>query len=248
MNQKFIVIAQPRTGSTLVSSLLSSIDQVRCIVEPINPIGHKHHMQPNGIRIVPQQLLNDIQQTIDILLSENQLPPQWDMSKKTATLAAGFKIMTHQILALPSPDQFWQYISKINCKILIISRRNKLMQIISDQIAKETGQPAAWDEPVKSFKVYINVNAISDQLDNIRKADEYILLKTRAFNKKIIYYEDFNGNYSTIENILPWLLSSKHKLTTKLRKQNPDIMRQRVINYDQLQRQAEILNIQHMLD
>lgn len=248
MNQKFIIIAQPRTGSTLVSSLLSSINEVRCIVEPINPIGHVHHMQPNGQRIVPQSDLRNISSVINRLLSEDKLPNEWDMSYKTAKKAAGFKIMVHQILSLHSPDQFWQHIRNIQCKLLLIIRKNKLMQIISDQIAKNTKQPAVWEGIPATQKVYINTSNLTRQLENISKQEQYMISQSSYFNKKIIYYEDFKDEHQNVARILPWLIDENHHLTTSLRKQNPDDIKERVINYEQLVSIARHLNIQHMLE
>ena len=127
---KVVILAQPRTGSTLVCSLLSSYPGIRILCEPINPVNHSHHMKPipGSKCLLPERMVqNNIIRALDILFARRAIPDKWVLSKKKATHAAGFKIMAHQLQALRSEQIFWDYLS--TNKIKIISQSELLNKI-----------------------------------------------------------------------------------------------------------------------
>ena len=74
---KFVVLSQPRTGSTLFSSYMSSHPGIRCVIEPINPKTHSHHMQPieGTNNLIPERMVQGhIKRAMDILFSPELVP------------------------------------------------------------------------------------------------------------------------------------------------------------------------------
>lgn len=248
---KFIILAQPRTGSTLITSLISlnAPKGVRCINEPINPTGHDHHMQPilnprlkHEYGVFPQNLThNNIVRALDICF--DQLPTitrkdmqhiGWLHNKIPGHIAAGFKIMAHQIMALKQEDKFWEYLHRHDIKTIVIQRDNKLLQWISDLIVQTTYQCVCWDGKVKRAKVKVPLDQLQFNLEKIQYQDQYLLDKSVNLDRKIIVYENFMNNYQLIEDMLPWLIGIKYKVQAKCVKQNPDSIEDRVINYKEL--------------
>jgi len=250
MTQKLVVLAQPRTGSTLICSLLSSIPNSRVLVEPINPAGHKHHMQPKaGSRcLVPNNIAqNNIEFVLDKLFDPNELPESWSISHKTAEACAGFKIMAHQIHALNSKFEFWEYLRQHDVKIITVSRDNILQQYVSDLIAQETRQPACWDGKIRTAKIRIPIKTLKSELLRIREEKRFLNRQVSTFDHKKLVYEKFKNNIADVESILPWLLGKNFKLTTKLCKQNPDDLQRKIINYEEIVAEINKIGFNHLI-
>lgn len=262
--KKFIILAQPRTGSTLMTSLIQwgAPKGIRCINEPINPVGHKHHMKPilkkdmivNNC-LIPQDIVhNNIKRALDLCFKPvyDCVRPDvsnisWIKQKQDGRIAAGFKIMAHQIMALKQEDKFWEYLYRHDIKTILVRRRNILMQWISDLIVKETRQCVVWYGPVKKAKVTVPLDEIQSNIDRIEKENAYLDDKSRNLDRKILEYEDFKDNHSVVEDILPWLIGIKYKVQAKCSKQNPDSLRERVTNYEKLHNKLVSLGLQEYL-
>jgi hypothetical protein len=249
--RKFIILAQPRTGSTLLTSLISwnAPKGIRCINEPINPVGHDHHMQPilnpefkNKHCLFPQSLVQqDIDAALDICYMpiphtdrEDMLHIGWIKQKIDGRIASGFKIMAHHIMALAQEHKFWEYLHRNDIKTIIVKRNNILMQWISDLIVMKTRQCVVWNGEVKQAKVRVPLGQIRKNLDIINEQNEYLQDKTVNLDRKIISYEDFKDNYGFIEDMLPWLIGVRYCVNAKCIKQNPDSLPERVTNYERL--------------
>lgn len=261
---KFILLAQPRTGSTLVTSLIDygSPKGIRCINEPINPVGHDHHMKPmlkpgmyTKQNLFPQNLVhNNIIRALNIcympipnITRQDMQHIGWIKNKYDGRIAAGFKIMAHHIMALKQEDKFWEYLHRNDIKTVIIKRNNILMQWVSDLIVKQTKQCVVWSGPVKIAKVVVPLDEIKPNLDKIRMQNEYLMNKTKNLNRKILIYEEFKDNYKVVQDLLPWLVGTKYPVTAKCAKQNPDTLKQRVTNYAQLCLKLQELNLTEYL-
>lgn len=246
---KFIIIAQPRTGSTLLSSLLNSHPDVRVLIEPINPIGHDHCMKPCGEgRVVPQARIDqNLTQVLDILFRKARMPEKWFKIKKTARRAAGFKIMIHQINALRNKEAFWDYIKSKNVKIICNYRRNILFQYVSELITLETRQSACWDGNVMNAKVMVPVESLVDKLSSIIKQREDInsKLDEEKLYYETIFYEEFKDNIKSVNRIMKYVIGEEYPMKTRLMKQNPDSLEQRVKNYKELVNRLSELGIAH---
>ena len=257
--KKFIILAQPRTGSTLITSLINwgAPKGIRCINEPINPVGHNHHMKPalksDRLRhhLIPQKIVhNNIVRALDICfrpLHESIRPDvkdvAWVKQKIDGRVAAGFKIMAHQIMVLKQHDKFWEYLHRHDIKTILVRRRNILMQWISDLIVKETRQCVVWNGPVKTARVNVPLEQIKSNLDRIQHENQYLLERSENLDRRILEYEDFKNDYTVVEDILPWLIGVKYKVQANCAKQNPDSLRERVTNYEQLRQKLSELGM-----
>lgn len=250
---KFVILSQPRTGSTLLCSLLSSAPGVRALCEPINPRTHNHHMKPilGSNCLVPEDFVqNNLLYVLDTLFSGDLPPSDWILSKKRGDVAAGFKIMAHQIQGLKNEDLFWEYLASNNIKVIICFRYNILMQYVSDIITTVTRQPACWNGDVKTTKVEIDITKLEFELKKIVKQKEYLLSNVDKYglDKRRIKYEDFKNSTESVEKLFYWLVGENKKLSTRLIKQNPDNLIDRVTNYEELVTEVRRLGYERLLE
>jgi len=248
---KFVVLSQPRTGSTLLCSLFSSHPGVRCLIEPINPETHTHHMQPiaDSNCLLPEAMVQDrLSDAMDLLLSQEVLPDQWVLSKKAGAVASGFKIMAHQLQALKHEELFWQYLRANKIKVILVFRHNIVMQYVSDLIVKETRQAACWgDDPIQA-KVEVPIDSLERNIRRIMREKKYLIAKCHGLQHKRLRYEQFKDNYEPVEKVLEWLIGEKYSVKSRLQKQNPDSLRERVINFDALVSELNRLGFAHLVD
>jgi hypothetical protein len=246
---KCIILSQPRTGSTLLCSLLHSVPGCRVLVEPINPRGHSHHMRPTTTShcLLPQQLIqNNLYRALDILFDVEPPPSKWIASNKRAELLVGFKIMAHQIMALKNQAEFWEYLASHSIKIILCFRHNLLMQYVSDMITTVTKQSACWDGQVRSSKVTLDVSKLGAVFRTTVEQRAFLRNNIGTVHREI-YYEDFKDSTLPVEDLMEWLIGQKHKLSTKLSKQNPDGLAARVHNYDEVVAEVRRLGFAHLL-
>jgi LPS sulfotransferase NodH len=249
---KCVILSQPRTGSTLLCGLLSSAPGVRILVEPVNPRTHGHHMKPSSKSncLLPEELVqNDIVRSLDILFSSDAPPTEWIANRKRGDVLAGFKIMAHQILGLKSEGHFWEYLVSHKVKVILCFRYNILMQYVSDMITIATRQPACWDGKVRTAQVAINTQTLGFELQKIAHQKKYLIdtVSRLGLDNRRIKYEDFKDSITPIEDLLFWLVGQRHALTTKLSKQNPDSLKARVSNYDELVAEVKNLDLEYLL-
>lgn len=249
---RFVVLSQPRTGSTLLCSLFNSHPGVRCLVEPVNPKTHSHHMRPmiGSSCLLPEPMVqNNIRRALNILWSPEPPPEQWIKSRKRGDTAAGFKIMAHQLRGLRSEGDFWKILTDEQIPVILCFRYNIVMQYVSDLISIATRQPTCWDGSVRTARVLVDIGSFELEMKRIIEEKTYLIDRVNELKlvKQRIKYEDFMDDVSPVEDTLHWLIGERYHLTTKLSKQNPNSLRARVTNYDELEAEIIRLGLGHLL-
>ena|GEM_PF-6865626 len=248
---KFVILSQPRTGSTLACSLISSDIGVRVVIEPINPTTHHHHMQPiaDSRCLIPENMVqNNLTNALNHLFAEKALPDRWALNNRKATIAAGFKIMAHQIQSLRSEEIFWEYLHRYDIKVIIVSRDNIVMQYISDLIVTQTRQCACWVAGnLKTAKIQVPIDSLNINLRRIEQEKQYLFERSKLLDRRKLVYEEFKDTVEPVRIILPWLTGKEYFPTTKLQKQNPDSMKNRVTNYEALVKELQRLGLDHLI-
>lgn len=200
--------------------------------------------------LLPEAMVqNNLLRAFKILFSPEAPPSQWIQSRKVGNLAAGFKIMAHQIRGLKSEQVFWKYLADEKIPVILCFRYNIIMQYVSDLITLATRQPTCWDGNIKTAKVQVNIPSFELEMRRIINEKTYLIDKVNEYGleKRRIKYEDFKDDVIPVEDILYWLIGERCGLTTKLSKQNPDSLRARVTNYDELAAEAMRLDLGHLL-
>jgi hypothetical protein len=200
--------------------------------------------------LMPEAMVqNNIRRALDILWSPEPPPEQWIQSRKRGDIASGFKIMAHQIRGLKSEKQFWDILVEEKIPVILCFRYNILMQYVSDLITIATRQPTCWDGNVRTARVKVDVSSLGLELKRIVDEKTYLIDRVNELKlaKQRLKYEDFKDNVGPAEDVLDWLIGERYHLTTKLSKQNPDSLKARVTNYDELAAEVHRLGLGHLL-
>lgn len=208
-------------------------------------------MQPieGSICLVPEDLVYfRLEYALDLLFGPEPPPPEWVVTSKRSRVASGFKMMAHQIRALPNAADFWRYLSQNNVKVLVVLRDNILLQYTSDLIVQETRQCTCWEGDVKRARVEVPIGTLKSKLKRIEEEKNFILRRASCYDHYIIRYEEFKDNISVVESAFEWLVGFQHPLVTRLTKQNPDRLADRVTNYEELAAEVVKIGLGDLLD
>lgn len=201
--------------------------------------------------LLPEPMVqNNLPRALRLLFSPEPPPDTWILSRKRGDLAAGFKIMAHQLQALRSEAVFWEYLAQEKIPVVLCFRYNILMQYVSDLIAMATRQSTCWDGKVRTAKVVVPVETLGRELRRIMAEKKYLLQRVEGagLEKRRVRYEDFKDDVAPAEALFTWLTGEKAPLTTKLSKQNPDALCDRVTNYDRVVAEIRKLGLERLLD
>jgi len=219
---KFVIFSQGRTGSTLLVDLLNNHPDIQCDDEILN-------VQLSGKRIFP------------ILFVKAKA----NLNKKKVY---GFKVKIYQLnnlnLMKSHPDQnkdpkkFLINLYKSGWKIIYLTRKNILRQVISSHIAEKRGSyhHRTTEGKLALPKMYIDPKEILIQIKNREgyKDFEEEILK-HIPHLKIIYEEDLLVNkQKTLNKIFVYLGLDSYPVKSNLVRTSKKNLKDYIINYKEL--------------
>ncbi len=192
---------------------------------------------------------NSLNKVLNIVFSPDATTP-WLGTTKQGDMACGFKIMAHQIQALHQEKIFWNYLVNNNVHVILCFRYNILMQYVSDLIAAITKQAACWGDEVASTKVTVDIQKLEIDLKRITDEKIYLIDKVNelGLKKQSMIYENFSGDTKPVEDLMHWLIGEKQKVTTTLKKQNPDALKSRLFNHSEVVAKVKRLGLGKLLE
>ena len=218
----FVIFAEMRTGSNYLEATLNDLPDLECLGEVYNPtfIGHHNSFEMHGI----------------------------DMDRReSAPLDLLEAIIDNRGEALPGFRFFHDHDQRVLDRILpdpriakVILTRNPLESYVSRRIATETGQWRLTDmKHQKSAKVEFRLWEFETMLEDLQTFQIHLQrgMQTTGQTAFYIRYEDIND--LEVVNGLARFLGSSHALeatNSKLKKQNPSDLSQKVENYDHMVR------------
>jgi hypothetical protein len=218
----FVIFAEMRTGSNYLEATLNDLPDLNCLGEVYNPtfVGHHNTFEMHGIDMNRRE-----EKPLDLLDA----------------------ILGNAGDALPGFRFFHDHDPRVLDRILpdpriakVILTRNPLESYVSRRIATETGQWRLTDmKHQKSAKVEFRLWEFESMLEDLQSFQIRLQrgLQTTGQAAFYIRYEDIND--VEVVNGLARFLGSSHALeatNTKLKKQNPSDLSQKVENYDHMVR------------
>ena len=218
----FVIFAEMRTGSNYLEATLNDLPDLNCLGEVYNPtfIGHHNTFEMHSIDMDRRE-----EKPLDLLEA----------------------IIENAGDALPGFRFFHDHDPRVLDRILpdpriakVILTRNPLESYVSRRIATETGQWRLTDmKHQKSAKVEFRLWEFETMLEDLQSFQIRLQrgLQTTGQAAFYIRYEDIND--VEVVNGLARFLGSSHALeatNTKLKKQNPSDLSQKVENYDHMVR------------
>jgi len=264
----FIILAEPRTGSTLLKTILEGQEKIDCLPEIFNknrPLRLRGKISRKADFYKP--LLNFLgedeskwfeKMNVDFKTYLNICS---NMSNKEIF---GYKIFISHIKKIskykPNTDTtYLNFLKKRNTKVIILERKNVLLRYISNITARSIGDyTSAINKPERKEKVY--------QLNPV-KIDYNLFVKYNQKNKNIydeylkyvkdydlpyvhIYYEDFTGqDYIQSFKKIFRILDLEFDTFIDLRKNDGTIghhkkinvykLQDKILNYEEFKKAAE---------
>jgi LPS sulfotransferase NodH len=242
---KFLIITQPRSGSSFFTSCLNSHSQIYC---PRGSLFTKHNVSPLK-RFKPGFLTVDrkkspyykyrsgsFRRQIAHRFRRNKLIHEF-LSEWYARYqnyeAVGFKVNYSQISRYPATIS---WVKQNDVKIIHLVRNNLLKRHVSNKIAIARDQHHS-RKPLKPIKVYIDPEILLDDFRRRQKRFDKYRKLFRDFPFLEVSYESMVADKGTetgkvlkflgIEQVMP--------LTTDLVKVNPDSVEDLIENYDEVE-------------
>lgn len=210
----FIVLGQGRTGSNLLRMALQSSPQV---VMKNEIFGGNERVKGKDFDIISANLLR-----------------HYPISVK----AVGCKIFYNHL----TEEEWLKFQFLPDFKIIHLTRRNQVKLFLSLQIAQKTNQ---WVEnkpgikpPLEQRQICIDQRQLIEfiRLSHLQREQARQRFKDRAVLE--IYYEDLVADFDRVVTEAITFIGAKEwdRAKVNLRKQNPEPMRDLILNYDELKR------------
>ena len=213
MKKNFVIIGEPRTGSTMLCALLNQQTGIHCQFEIL-----KNGASVPDLKVIEEiesRLLNTkkIENCDNLLKFLGPDKMQWKerrdkhydqfliaTSETTSAPIFGYKIFSKHVSFLPG---YYNFLKESNTRVICLSRKNLLLQYISLLTARAKPETDPYRFASREVRVQpgpIGVNVAYDQFVRFKKKTkkEFIqkLLAIAEFNLPAVYitYENLTGS------------------------------------------------------
>lgn len=211
---RVVILAQGRTGSTLLESLLDSTG----------------HFCTNG------ELLNS--KTCEIFF-----PAQYinGLSKKDSDKNFIFHVKTYQLTRdrkkPVDPVSFMEKLYNEGFKVIYLKRTNIIKHSLSNVVAEHRGYYHKFNDKKEDLQVSIDCSSFAENvLERVQFSQEEATVLSNIKYYEVEYEEDLENadlHQKTINKILDYLSLERKNATTKHRKINTLPMKDLISNYDE---------------
>lgn len=216
----FVVLAEMRTGSNFLEANLNEIGGLACYGEAYNPhfIGYPNSSDILGVTQSMRE--QDPLRLIDV------------MQKKTAGLP-GFRYFHDH-----DPRVFGPIMDDPRCAKIVLTR-NPVDSFVSWKIAAETGQWKLTNlKHKRTAQITFDVDAFDKHLAKLQARQVEIQSRLQVSGQTAFYinYEDIR-DVDVLNGLAGWLGAEGrlNSLSSKLKKQNPSSLRDKVLNFEEME-------------
>ncbi len=228
---RFVILAAPRSGSNMLSSLLNSHPDILCHHELYNPGGifYALPLRNSNFKLANSMAERD-EQPLAFL---NQI---WKQNLSFPCL--GFK-MTHK----QNPIAFNALIEDKEIKKIVLIRNNAVKVHVSKLIAQQSGIWEDYDQNSKvrrNIQVDVNLSDLKNDIAFNQQFYQEIANRLKKTNQAyhMVEYEKL-GQPTTQHQILDYLHLDHSELTTPSVKQNTTDLKLNISNYTDLLTQCK---------
>lgn len=217
----FLIISRSRTGSTLLMTSLNSHPNIMCLGERLNFLRRNEKSRRRN----PVSIIKNI------------------YGKQPGyTKAAGFKLFySHPNDASESErEAIWAQLAAIDgLKIINLRRKNVVRALISKEIAAQSGEYFSTkksDGPKSNKKIEFRPEKLHEELGKNEHREKTCLSRFNHCEKLEITYEQLVSNPSeTHQALCEFLNVDQVCLSSDLKKQNPEPIKEILTNYVELE-------------
>ena len=209
--QRFTVVGYPRTGSNF---LITGLDTSPCLRMHAEIFAERYREKGKDFDLIFSKVFRKESRHIK---------------------AVGFKLFNHHL----TEDEWNKFLSYKEFKIIHLTRENHLRMIVSHHIGEKTHQHFSYAEKgieTKEKRVSLDASTLIDSLEKIKKRE--ILTRERFRDRELleVVYEDLvrkpRQEFQCMADFLG--VSGIDSSKIPLARQNPEQLKQLIINYDEV--------------
>lgn len=212
ISKRFAIVGNARTGSNYLFDGLKSSNSIRMY----------HEIFADHNRTIGE----DFEKIVSRLYRK----------QSRTTKIVGFKLFYNHL----TEDEWIQFLSYRDFKIIHLTRWNRLRTVVSLEIAFRTGQWAksrrANDPRLAEKRIWLDASGLIDRLEQIEKNE--VLTRRRFSGRQILEvgYEELITNPIEIFHCIGEFLGVNDLDPSRIRlsRQNPESLRQLIANYDEI--------------
>lgn len=225
MPQKFIILAQERTGSIWLQRLLDSHPEIECVGELFN----------NSTQV--RQTIRKVARPI----ADNEPPVSYltefvYQAYPDPVQAVGFRLF-YEHAQHDAWLPLWHYLRDEGVKIIHLQRRNLLDRYLSFQLALRSNIWIKLKDTPDDHNAPITLDP-KDCFENIRYSEQVRAEWAKFFQDNLLLdvaYEDLHTDFAGQTAVIQQFLGvSAHPLSSQTRKQITKRKRDLIANYDEL--------------
>lgn len=235
---KFVILAVPRTGSTMLSRSLNKHSEIFCGEE----IFHFSFRKNSGtnqfkffkIKLFSKKLNYVINYPFTFFRIKKFLNQFFTNRRKENYQARGFKLMYYQTLYLPG---LLTFLKENNIKVILLLRENIFKNAISDMRARQTGiyhkhqKPGPATSTMPRFKV--SISRLKNTMARIQHQKSQLEKIIKDFDHLRLSYEEITEQWSnSIKKIETFLKVTEEPLEAVTSKLNSDNLKEMISNYN----------------
>lgn len=224
IDQRFAIVANPRTGSNFLLDGLKSSSSIRMYHE----IFADHN----------RQIGKDFEKILSTVLQY----------ESKSTKIVGFKVFYNHL-----SEEEWEKLQRRDeLKVIHLTRRNRLRTVISLEIAFKTGRWTSSHNFVRTQekRVMLDPARVVKRLEQIEAGEAATRARFRDREMLEVIYEELVHSpeqvFSSVEKYLGVDGIDPNRI--RLKKQNPEALEQLIINYDQVEAALKSTRFAEYLD
>lgn len=233
---KFVIITLPRSGSTVLVKTLDKHPKIFCAGELFYFHGKIYHPECQfpfwKIRILGNKM-NYLLNFPNVILRLKRFMDNFFYKQKTEYKAVGFKMMYQHILYMPG---IMSYLKKNKVKVILLTRKNILRNVLSDMKARESGvyHNEQGSDQHAFKKLHVDLQLLSEKMKETEKWAKK--LESIATDMKClkIDYADFVHWEEMTNNIFDFLEVSKAQIQPATEKLNPPALENMIDNFEEV--------------
>ncbi|MEO7210680.1 MAG: sulfotransferase [Chitinophagaceae bacterium] len=238
--KRFVIITLPRSGSTVLVKTLDMHPQVFCAGELFYFPGKIYHSENQFPFWRFKALSNKINYLINfpnVLFRLDDFMNDFYNHQNPLNKAVGFKMMYQHILYMPG---IMTYLKKNKVKVILLTRKNLLRNVLSDMKARESGiyhnEPGADKNTNK--KLHVNLQLLKEKMIETGKWAKKLEAISAGMDTLEIDYSEFANWEEMTGKVFDFLEVSRVNINPATQKLNPPALENMIDNFEEVKHWA----------
>ncbi len=238
--KKFVIITLPRSGSTVLVKTLDKHPQIFCAGELFYFPGKIYHTECQfpfwRIKVLGNKI-NYLINFPNVIMQLRRFMNNFYIQQNPAYQAVGFKMMYQHILYMPG---IMSYLKKNKVKVILLTRKNLLRNVLSDMKARETGiyhnEPGT--DKNTSKKLHVSLQLLSEKMNEVSRWAKKLESVSAGMATLEIDYADFENWEEMTGKVFNFLDVLGEKIQPATERLNPPALENMIDNFEEVKQWA----------